>query len=171
MRTAPAEIRLLREADNPWYEVTLIEGKNRQIRRMFEEIGHHVEKIRRVRYGPLSLDVEPGQFRELTSLEVESLRRLDKPSRVEQRARGATRHQKSSLPKPRRATAPRERGRSGIVRGEDAHQRFERGELDLDPARLLLLPGGAPCKVARDGACSAGQARLPGMTTHAGMFQ
>ena len=128
VRTAPAEIRLLREADNPWYEVTLIEGKNRQIRRMFEEIGHHVEKIRRVRYGPLSLDVEPGQFRELTSPEVESLRRLDKPARVEQRARGATRHQKSSLPKPRRATAPRERGRSGNVRGEGAHQRFERGE-------------------------------------------
>src|SRR5947207_2138343 len=128
VRTAPAEIQLLREADNPWYEVTLIEGKNRQIRRMFEEIGHHVEKIRRVRYGPLSLDVEPGQFRELTPPEVESLRRLDKPSRVEQRARGATRHQKSSLPKPRRATAPRERGRSGNVRGEGAHQRFERGE-------------------------------------------
>jgi 23S rRNA pseudouridine2605 synthase len=40
--------------------VTLIEGKNRQIRRMFEEIGHHVEKIKRVRYGPLELDVLPG---------------------------------------------------------------------------------------------------------------
>src|SRR5215468_8460900 len=56
VRTAPAQIRLSREAENPWYEVTLIEGKNRQIRRMFEEIGHHVEKIKRVRYGPLTLD-------------------------------------------------------------------------------------------------------------------
>src|SRR5262249_44957889 len=53
VRTAPARIRLVREADNPWYEVTLIEGKNRQLRKMFEEIGHHVEKIRRLRYGPL----------------------------------------------------------------------------------------------------------------------
>src|SRR5262252_498679 len=61
--TAPAQIRLAKEAENPWYEVTLIEGKNRQIRRMFEEIGHHVEKIKRVRYGPLRLDLEPGQFR------------------------------------------------------------------------------------------------------------
>src|SRR5262249_34475453 len=34
--TAPAQIRLTRDAANPWYEVTLIEGKNRQIRRMFE---------------------------------------------------------------------------------------------------------------------------------------
>ncbi len=55
----------MKDSSNPWYEVTLIEGKNRQIRRMFEEIGHHVEKIKRVRYGPLTLDVEPGQYREL----------------------------------------------------------------------------------------------------------
>ena len=70
MQTAPARIKLVREAANPWYEVTLIEGRNRQIRRMFEEIGHHVEKIKRVRYGPLVLDVEPGKFRHLTAKEV-----------------------------------------------------------------------------------------------------
>ena len=75
VHTAPAEIRLIKDAANPWYEVTLIEGRNRQIRRMFEEIGHHVEKIRRVAYGPLQLDVEPGHFRELTHREVETLRR------------------------------------------------------------------------------------------------
>ena len=80
VHTAPAQIRLIREADNPWYEVTLIEGRNRQIRRMFEEIGHHVEKIRRVRYGPLRLDVEPGEFRELTPREVALLRRSDQTS-------------------------------------------------------------------------------------------
>ena len=73
--TAPAQIRLMKDAANPWYEVTLIEGKNRQIRRMFEEIGHHVEKITRVKDGPLTLDVEPGQARELTRVEVGSLRR------------------------------------------------------------------------------------------------
>ena len=50
-----------------------MEGKNRQIRRMFEEIGHHVEKIRRVRYGPLNLDVPPGEFRKLSVSEVEKL--------------------------------------------------------------------------------------------------
>lgn len=75
VRTAPAQVRIVREAENPWYEVTLIEGKNRQIRRMFEEIGHHVEKIKRVRYGPLALDVEPGQFRELAPQEIASLRK------------------------------------------------------------------------------------------------
>ncbi len=74
VRTAPAKIRLIREADNPWYEVTLSEGRNRQIRRMFEEIGHHVEKIRRVRYGPLQLDVPPGAVRRLTAQEVAKLK-------------------------------------------------------------------------------------------------
>ena len=66
VRTAAAQIRVIKEADNPWLEVTLHEGRNRQIRKMFEEIGHHVEKIRRVRYGPLELDVPPGESRILT---------------------------------------------------------------------------------------------------------
>src|SRR5450755_3798212 len=74
VKTAPAKVRLIKEADNPWYEVTLTEGRNRQIRRMFEEIGHHVEKIKRVRYGPLELDVHPGKFRRLTPQEVTKLK-------------------------------------------------------------------------------------------------
>jgi 23S rRNA pseudouridine2605 synthase len=73
--TAPAEIKLVRDAENPWYEVTLIEGRNREIRKMFEEIGHHVEKIRRIEYGPLTLDVPPGEVRELSQNEVEALRK------------------------------------------------------------------------------------------------
>jgi 23S rRNA pseudouridine2605 synthase len=74
VRTAPTKIRPIRDAANPWYEITLIEGRNRQIRRMFEEIGHHVEKIKRVRYGPLELDVRPGEFRRLTPQEVARLK-------------------------------------------------------------------------------------------------
>jgi len=74
VKTAPAKIHPIRESNNPWYEVTLIEGKNRQIRRMFEAIGHHVEKIKRVRYGPLELDVPPGKFRRLTPQEVTKLK-------------------------------------------------------------------------------------------------
>ncbi len=74
VRTAPARIKLVRDAANPWYEITLIEGRNRQIRRMFKQIGHDVEKIRRVRYGPLELDIEPGKFRHLTVQEVARLK-------------------------------------------------------------------------------------------------
>jgi len=74
VRTAPAKIRLIREADNPWLEVTIVEGRNRQIRKMFEEVGHHVEKIRRVQYGPLALDVPPGEHRSLTFEEIAGLK-------------------------------------------------------------------------------------------------
>ncbi|HEU5457317.1 MAG TPA: pseudouridine synthase [Terracidiphilus sp.] len=74
VQTAPARIRQVRPGDNPWFEVVLIEGRNRELRKMFEEVGHHVEKIRRVGYGPLVLDVEPGNMRELEPDEVEALR-------------------------------------------------------------------------------------------------
>jgi 23S rRNA pseudouridine2605 synthase len=75
VKTAPAKIRLFEDGENPWYEVVLIEGRNRQIRRMFEKVGHLVEKIRRVRMGPLILDLEPGRFRTLTGKEVELLKK------------------------------------------------------------------------------------------------
>jgi len=76
-RTAPVRISVSREAENPWFEVTLTEGRNRQIRRMFEHIGHRVEKIKRVRYGPLELDVPTGEHRRLTPMEVGRLLRLE----------------------------------------------------------------------------------------------
>ncbi len=75
MKTSPAKIRLAEDGANPWYEMVLIEGRNRQIRRMFERVGHHVEKIKRVQLGPLVLDVPPGKVRELTKREVEELRK------------------------------------------------------------------------------------------------
>jgi len=89
VRTSPAKIRIVKEANNPWYEITLIEGRNRQIRRMFEEVGHHVEKIKRVKYGPLALDVPPGKFRPLTKQEVDRLRTASGPLQSAVRLRDA----------------------------------------------------------------------------------
>jgi 23S rRNA pseudouridine2605 synthase len=80
--TAPAKVELARGGENPWYELTLTEGRNRQIRKMFEEIGHHVEKIRRIGYGALRLDVPPGGFRELTVGEVTALEWASKGKKV-----------------------------------------------------------------------------------------
>lgn len=74
VKTSPAKVRLVKDAKNPWYEVILIEGRNRQIRRMFLEVGFQVEKIKRVKFGPLVLDVEPGKFRALTVREVAQLK-------------------------------------------------------------------------------------------------
>jgi 23S rRNA pseudouridine2605 synthase len=97
VRTAPAKIRLIREGDNPWLEVTIIEGRNRQVRKMFEEVGHHVEKIRRVQYGPLALDVPPGDWRNLTLLEVAKLKTA---------ASGSKAARPPSAPTPPRAPQP-----------------------------------------------------------------
>jgi 23S rRNA pseudouridine2605 synthase len=71
-RTAPAKIRLLEEsATNAWYEVTLYEGRNQQIRKMFDSIGHSVIKLRRIAIGFLRNEkLKPGQFRLLTEAEV-----------------------------------------------------------------------------------------------------
>ena len=75
--TAPAKIRLLRDAPNPWYEVELIEGRQNQIRRMFSQIGHFVEKLKRVKIGFLELgNLPPGDFRHLEPQEIERFRRL-----------------------------------------------------------------------------------------------
>jgi 23S rRNA pseudouridine2605 synthase len=76
--TQPAKISLVRDTDNPWYEVVLTEGKNREIRKMFEEVGHFVEKVRRVGFGPLVLDVPPGETRELSEDEVTQLKRASR---------------------------------------------------------------------------------------------
>jgi 23S rRNA pseudouridine2605 synthase len=80
--TAPAKLELVRGGDNPWFELTLTEGRNRQLRKMFEEIGHHVEKIRRIGYGALRLDVPPGEYRELKPGEVMALDRAAKGKKV-----------------------------------------------------------------------------------------
>ena len=84
--TAPAMIRLLRDAPNPWYEVMIIEGRQNQIRRMFARIGHLVEKLKRTRIGFLALkDIPSGKFRHLTAHEVERFRRLQpKPAAAAQ---------------------------------------------------------------------------------------
>jgi 23S rRNA pseudouridine2605 synthase len=74
VKTSPAKIRLHEGATNPWYEVTLIEGRNRQLRRMFQAVGFLVEKIKRIQVGPLKLDIPPGQFRSLTIREVAQLK-------------------------------------------------------------------------------------------------
>jgi len=76
VKTAPAQIELLEDKPNPWYEIVLIEGRNRQIRRMFHHVGQHVEKIKRVALGPLTLDIPPGKFRPLTERELAQLKSL-----------------------------------------------------------------------------------------------
>ena len=76
VKTAPADIVKTDETKtNTWYEVKLREGRNQQIRRMFDSIGHSVIKLRRVRIGRVtSGGILIGQWRHLTPAEVRSLK-------------------------------------------------------------------------------------------------
>ncbi len=70
-RLAPCQIELLKSGDNPWYTVTLHQGRNQQIRNMFHAIGHPVEKLRRVSIGFLhDRRLMAGDWRFLTEEEV-----------------------------------------------------------------------------------------------------
>ncbi|MDD5543301.1 MAG: pseudouridine synthase [Acidobacteriia bacterium] len=76
-RTARAKIELQRDAPNAWYQVTLVEGRNQQIRRMFEQAGHPVEKLKRVRIGFLEdKKLGLGEYRTLTPQEVARFKKL-----------------------------------------------------------------------------------------------
>ncbi|WP_174734057.1 pseudouridine synthase [Mesobacillus harenae] len=79
-KTAPARTKMLsmdKKKDSSIIEITIREGRNRQVRRMFEAIGHQVVKLKRERYGTLNLGgLKPGEIRELTPHEVKQLRTL-----------------------------------------------------------------------------------------------
>jgi len=84
---AAHKIRTLKLGSNSWFEVVLMEGRNRQIRRMFEIMGHSVMRLRRIAIGPVRLgQLKPGQYRPLSEREVALLSR-EKPSRRRRRRR------------------------------------------------------------------------------------
>ena len=75
--TAPARVRRLRPNV---VELTIHEGRNRQVRRMLEAVGHPVVRLHRTAYAGLTLDgLEPGAWRTLTKNEVGRLRRAARP--------------------------------------------------------------------------------------------
>jgi len=94
-RTAPVEVRVAyRDNDKTILDITLREGRNRQIRRMFAQIGRPVRKLMRTAMGPLELkSVALGQWRELRAHELAALRRA------------ADNGERARAPKPRRVAS------------------------------------------------------------------
>ncbi|RXK19303.1 pseudouridine synthase [Macrococcus sp. DPC7161] len=79
-KTAPAIVKVKsqdREKNTTLVEITIFEGRNRQVRRMFKHFGHEVVKLSRIEYGPLNLKgINAGDARELSPHEVKTLRHL-----------------------------------------------------------------------------------------------
>jgi pseudouridine synthase len=119
-RTAPARIELSGETKtNAWFEVVLHEGRNQQIRRMFDAIGHSVLKLRRVRIGNLRDERLPtGAWRHLKPAEVASLKRGDASHTRTSGARGSGARREDARGKSVRDNA--RDGRKGGARKKSA---------------------------------------------------
>ena len=83
-RTRPATVERVRDSEKyTFLELTITEGRNRQVRRMLESIGSKVLKLVRVGLGPLTLEgLEIGHWRELTHAEVAALRKISRTKRT-----------------------------------------------------------------------------------------
>lgn len=94
LEDGPARARSVRELghaeDKSLVELIIAEGRKREVRRMLAAVGLHVERLARVKVGPLPLgDISPGKFRPLTGAEVRRLYAAVKMGETVQRAQGA----------------------------------------------------------------------------------
>jgi 23S rRNA pseudouridine2605 synthase len=91
-KTARSHIKIARRGrEKSVLEITVREGRNRQVRRMLASLGHKVKELTRIKMGPLTLDkLAPGHFRPLTMREVKALRSLGQKKNEKPRASGAS---------------------------------------------------------------------------------
>lgn len=74
VKTAPAKVKVLTKTE---VRIAIFEGRNRQIRKMFEVLGYFVKSLKRVKVGELTLkNLEVGKYRKLTKDEIEYLKKL-----------------------------------------------------------------------------------------------
>ena len=125
-KTAPAQIEIIKQVESSSggdaiLSVLIHEGRNRQVRRMCEAVGHPVSRLKRVRIGPITDDdIRPGEFRDLSDKEIAALKReaaLEpakrkpaEPQRTPGIKTGLTR--KAGAPRSSRASTSRPRQRS-----------------------------------------------------------
>jgi pseudouridine synthase len=113
-----------RSGKNSVLQITIKEGRNRQVRRMLLKVGHKVRELTRVKIGPLELgSLKPGESRPLTPRELETLRKAIKPHEHGAAPAGA--------PAPRTGAA----GRSGAPRRELSRPARDNDDDDARPAK------------------------------------
>ena len=145
--------RVIESDNNAWVEVALHEGKQHEVKRLLEAVGHPVSKLRRVSFGPVtSKGLEPGQFRLLTPEEVAGLLRGE--GSPEARARRSPRRRPRPKPRPeatRREARGAARG-SPAASGGGAAQAYRRRQTAAGHAPGPRRPGsrrGAPPRGGR----------------------
>ncbi len=74
--TAPAKVKRIRQTEsNSWVEITIYEGRKRQVRRMLEKVGHPVIRLKRIAINGIKLgDLKPGEIRRLAQEEIKKLK-------------------------------------------------------------------------------------------------
>ena len=117
-KTAPAKVKKLRkEESNSWIEITIHEGRKRQVRRMIDHTGHSVIKLKRVRIGNLGIgDLPLGSFRHLTPEEVKAVQDMAQGGSGEEmkpsRRPAAARHMPEFIEGPKPAARMSDKGPS-----------------------------------------------------------
>ena len=116
--------RIVESDNNAWVELTLHEGKQHEVKRLLEAVGHPVSKLRRVAIGPVtSRGLEPGEFRALTPEEIDGLRHA-RPADAKSIRKVAPHHRPRPQKKPRfdadRSTRTGRRHESDPERHADA---------------------------------------------------
>ena len=144
--TAPADVRLKKQsAKTALVEVTIHEGRKRQVRRMFTAVGLPVEELSRRRYGPLTdKGLEPGGFRELSAEEVEALRRAG------EEVAGEVGKEEEGAPVMLAAEAPAEAPQATLPRADEAAADARPTDMAAPEAQATQMA--APDAPAGDGA-------------------
>ena len=177
-KTAPAKLKKVRKEEaNSWIEITIHEGRKRQVRRMFDRVGHSVIKLKRIRTGSLTLGSLPeGTFRYLTPDEVTGLKELALKTEVS-RPELAVRSQKAAVRPQRAVNTGRDvrqpmsaRGMKPAHRGAQADARPWRAELGKKEGpgsgvrgRGVISGYGRPAIGARSQKAGVGRVRTPAM--------
>ncbi len=107
------------EGRNQWYHVTLKEGRNREVRRLWEAVGTKVSRLIRIKYAGIELDpkLKAGQFRELTLREINKLREQADLSALKEQPKPSNAKRSHNNKGPRRsalASAVQEQGRTSF---------------------------------------------------------
>lgn len=145
--TQPAEI--VRDADtgrHTWFVVGIAEGRNRQVRRMFEAVGIDVRKLKRIAYGPVLLgDMLPGDFRRLGEQEIDDLYEAAGQKRGKlQASRGrvhATLRNRAARDRQDHQSAPSRR--QATPEGLGLEGNFSKSERDIMQRHARAARGGA----------------------------